>query len=613
MSMDYVEEAPLLGLLRRRFNEDRIYTFASNMLLSINPYKPIPGLLDTMELDVSEGVVVKMPTPHVYTVASRSYADMLRTQRGQSVLMSGESGAGKTEASKLVVRYLVSSPAVLSRCKASMGYGGKGAQFSSQLEESVIRSVPLLEAFGNAQTVNNINSSRFGKLLTLHYSGEGAVLGAATTTFLLEKSRLVQHSAGERNFHVFYRLVKDADAALRGRLRLTQNPGDYAYLTALEDGARGRIAPLLDADAGTGGLPALLAQLSSIGIGDDDLAAVWDVLAGILHLGNVEFVAKGAALGGHTGDSALRRPNMIVKSAGGEASIKPDAKSTAALEAVSHLWKVPLPLLTLALTERTMSAGKRKSVSSIPLTPQQAIDARNGLAKAVYERLFTWLVGKVNAATHAPDPSTLPPPVATGSYFANAATAAAAASKLFEAPPPKPPKPPKEKPAPPVAAPRAERGPPKVTEIYTKVTGAKAVSFVSREMIGLRPKFVVPQEDEYDVSSDEEPEDDSVAPPLPPSSPFIAILDIFGFEVLQNNGFEQLCINFANEALQQFFIQSVFVTETREYMKQGLSGWQSVPFKDNQENIDIILRKPVGLLSYLDQQVVLGERYVVVA
>ena len=447
MSMDYLEEGPLLGLLRRRFTSDFIYTFSSNMLLSVNPYKTIPGLLTDMSVaDSSTGAgdVVKFPTPHVFTVAARSYTDMLRTQRGQSVLMSGESGAGKTEASKLVVKYLVSSPQVLARSKVAMGYGGKGSEFSSALEQSVVRSVPLLEAFGNAKTINNINSSRFGKYLQIHYSAEGAVLGAATTTFLLEKSRLTQHSPGERNFHVFYRLVNDAVASERSRLKLAPSPSDYKLLQANDDGAisasvsrsaRGGAGssllsqPALDPDEGTGGLPALIEQLNSIGIAGDELEELFAVIAGILHLGNVEFVDSAGAA-------------AHAKTSGGEATLSKSPESVAALQTVSDLWQIPLPLLTLALTERTMSAGRRKSISSIPLTRQQAIDSRNGLIKAVYERLFHWLVSRVNQATHAPDPTTLPARE-PGSYFERAAVAAVAATKLFE---PKPPKPPKVKP-----------------------------------------------------------------------------------------------------------------------------------------------------------------------
>jgi hypothetical protein len=223
--MDSLEEGPMLNLLRRRFAADKMYTFCSNMVLSINPYKTIPGLYDNLSAPPLTEAVPQ--PPHLYTIAGRGYRGMLRTKQSQSILMSGESGAGKTEASKLVVRYLVRSEEVQMRSRKASG--GLGAEHSLRLEEAVVRSVPLLESFGNAQTINNINSSRFGKLLKLHYTDAGAVLGATTATFLLEKSRFVQQSAGERNFHIMYMLC-ELPAAKREQLKLDSDPSTYHYL-----------------------------------------------------------------------------------------------------------------------------------------------------------------------------------------------------------------------------------------------------------------------------------------------------------------------------------------------------------------------------------------------
>ena len=287
--MDHLEEAPLLDLLRRRFHADKIYTFSSNMVVSVNPYKAIPGLYD--DLSMPPPVETAPQPPHLYTIAGRGYRDMVRTGASQSILMSGESGAGKTEATKLVVRYLITSQEVQARSRKGAG-GGLGLEHGRAIEEAVVRSVPLLEAFGNARTINNVNSSRFGKFLKIVYSSSGAVQGALSSTFLLEKSRVVKQCTGERNFHVFYLLCAQASAAERAALKLDADPAKYHFLN---QGGRG----ITSADQ-PDGLDTIRSGLVAMGMTVEEVADVFRLLAGILHLGNVEY--DSSEVGGGTGE-----------------------------------------------------------------------------------------------------------------------------------------------------------------------------------------------------------------------------------------------------------------------------------------------------------------------
>jgi myosin heavy subunit len=404
--MDHLEEAPLLDLLRRRFRADKIYTFSSNMVVSVNPYKPIAGLYDDLSAPPSTSAVP--PPPHLYTIAGRGYRDMLSSGNSQSILMSGESGAGKTEATKLVVRYLITSQEVQTRSRKGAG-GGRGAEHARVVEEAVVCSVPLLEAFGNARTINNVNSSRFGKFLKIVYSSAGAVQGALSSTFLLEKSRVVKQCTGERNFHAFYLLCTQANDTERAALQLSADPSTYHFLN---QGGAG----IVTADQ-PDGLAAIRSGLAAVGLSAAEIADVFKLLAGVLHLGNVQYDSSEVGAGSAAGTS------YAVRSAGGEASISASPASSAALHATMTLLGLPEAVLRFALTQRTMYAGKRKSMSTIPLTQQQAVDSRNALAKAIYERLFLYLVHRVNQATNPSADS--PAVVASGVEVATAAGAAA--------------------------------------------------------------------------------------------------------------------------------------------------------------------------------------------
>ena len=195
-SLVNLSDATLLANTRERFLEDRIYTFTGSIVTSVNPCKPLPHLYDAAAMEAARDAHSKEPSPHIFHTAEAAYATLVSGGRDQSIVVSGISGAGKTEAVKYIMRYL---------CWRSGGGG-----MAAPLAELVMQSNPLFEALGNATTVNNPNSSRFGKFIRLRFDEGGCVAGALIDTYLLEKSRLAAQQPNERNFHIFYQLLAGA-------------------------------------------------------------------------------------------------------------------------------------------------------------------------------------------------------------------------------------------------------------------------------------------------------------------------------------------------------------------------------------------------------------------
>ncbi|TMW63387.1 hypothetical protein Poli38472_002328 [Pythium oligandrum] len=465
--MDNLHQAPLLDLLRRRYLEDLIYTYTGDILISINPYKNIPMLYNFPELD-SIGKL-ENPVPHVYSTAHGAYHAMTKDGKNQSILVSGESGAGKTEASKYIMRYLANI-SVIGK-KAPKGAESKPAGGSS-VEQCVLQSNPILEAFGNAKTIRNDNSSRFGKFIKIFYHRDGTISGATTSHFLLEKSRIVGCGESERNYHIFYQLCAGLSAAEKEALKL-KNAGDYFYLNQGNCIQCPEINDKKD-------FKELVEAMSTIGIDADLQKTIFSLVAAVLHLGNLEFTENPKL------ESQIARPDDVSN--------------------LAELMQVKTSELEFALTKRTMSAGARGSVAEIALSAVESVKSRNGLAKDIFSKLFDWLVTQINAST-----STITQAGASGG-----------------------------------------------------MNGAG-------------------------------------------TERFIGILDIFGFESLQFNSFEQLCINYTNEMLQQQFNQHVFVYEQEVYVEEGID-FSRLAFQDNGPCLDLIDKKPMGILPLLDEQAMLGRR-----
>ncbi|CAH0715296.1 unnamed protein product, partial [Brenthis ino] len=439
---DYRSEAAFIDNLRKRFSENIIYTYIGNVLISVNPYKNLPIYTEDKTKLYFKKAFFEAP-PHVFAIADNAYRSLVYEHREQCILISGESGSGKTEASKKVLEYIAARTNHLHNVES--------------VKDKLLQSNPLLEAFGNAKTHRNDNSSRFGKYMDIQFNYEGAPEGGHIWNYLLEKSRVVSQMSGERNFHIFYQLLAGGDQELLNQLKLQGRPEVYKYTINSESQVSQKLS---DAEQ----FRTVQEAMKIIEIGSDEQKAIFDIVASILHLGNVKFVQndKGYA-----------------------EILNHDANS----QNVAELLKVNTSKLREALISRTIEA--RGDVVTTPLDLDQAKYARDALAKAIYDKHFSWLVSRLNSS--------------------------------------------------------------------------------------LAPK-------EKD-----------------PRSSVIGILDIYGFEIFPKNSFEQFCINFCNEKLQQLFIQLTLKSEQEEYLREGIE-WEPVEYFNNIVICDLIEQRHRGIISILDDE-----------
>ncbi|KHF99826.1 Unconventional myosin-Va [Gossypium arboreum] len=468
MQLSYLNEPSVLYNLQYRYNQDMIYTKAGPVLVAVNPFKEVP-LYGNDYIQAYKNKSIE--SPHVYAIADTAIREMSRDEVNQSIIISGESGAGKTETAKIAMQYL-----------AALG-GGSG------IEYEILKTNPILEAFGNAKTLRNDNSSRFGKLIEIHFSETGKISGAKIQTFLLEKSRVVQCAEGERSYHIFYQLCAGAPSALKEKLNL-KNVGEYNYL---KQGNCYSISGVDDSEQ----FRIVKEALDVVHVSKEDQESVFAMLAAVLWLGNVSF-------------TILDNENHV-EAVADETNIRLDAKkmvvafasclfflfsaadvlsciSFFSLINVAKLIGCDIADLNLALSTRKMRVGNDNIVQKLTLS--QAIVTRDALAKSIYACLFEWLVDQIN----------------------------------------------------------------KSLAVGKRRTGRS-----------------------------------------------ISILDIYGFESFDRNSFEQFCINYANERLQQHFNRHLFKLEQEEYIQDGID-WAKVDFDDNQDCLNLFEKKPLGLLSLLDEE-----------
>ncbi|XP_017908371.1 PREDICTED: unconventional myosin-VI isoform X2 [Capra hircus] len=469
-SLMYLNEATLLHNIKVRYSKDRIYTYVANILIAVNPYFDIPKIYSSDTIKSYQGRSLGTMPPHVFAIADKAFRDMKVLKMSQSIIVSGESGAGKTENTKFVLRYLTES------------YGT-----GQDIDDRIVEANPLLEAFGNAKTVRNNNSSRFGKFVEIHFNEKSSVVGGFVSHYLLEKSRICVQGKEERNYHIFYRLCAGASEDIRERLHLS-SPDNFRYLNrgctryfanketdkqilqnrkTPEHLKAGSLKdPLLDDH---GDFIRMCTAMKKIGLDDEEKLDLFRVVAGVLHLGNIDFEEAGSTSGG--------------------CNLK--NKSTQSLEYCAELLGLDQDDLRVSLTTRVMlttAGGTKGTVIKVPLKVEQANNARDALAKTVYSHLFDHVVNRVNQCF----------PFETSSYF-------------------------------------------------------------------------------------------------------IGVLDIAGFEYFEHNSFEQFCINYCNEKLQQFFNERILKEEQELYQKEGL-GVNEVHYVDNQDCIDLIEAKLVGILDILDEE-----------
>ncbi|CAM9398169.1 unnamed protein product [Pylaiella littoralis] len=379
VKMDILTVGSVLHNLRTRYANQDIYTSVGSILAAINPYVLIPSLYDEdcMTLYANMATDAGAP-PHPYELMELAYRGLITDNRSQSVLISGESGAGKTETTKYLLSYLSYRSSTMEKQRreavpnidqAMQRRNSIGGKFS--VEDSVVMSNPVMEAFANAKTTRNHNSSRFGKYIQVTLHSSGVVTGGRVTTYLLEKTRVARQLEGERSYHVFYQLCEGAGEEMRERLGLKQ-ASEFRSLV-------GGNCVEIDSMDDTEGFAVTSRCMESIGLGPDKQEGVFRVVAAVLHLLNVEF-------------DTVDIPGQDV---GSKVSARGEGSS---LEWASKLLGVKPDQLENALVARFISPGGFGSSNfvAMPSSPLVAASARDAVAKALYSSLFDWLVEKIN-------------------------------------------------------------------------------------------------------------------------------------------------------------------------------------------------------------------------
>uniref|UniRef100_A0A8C5JTS4 Myosin VA n=1 Tax=Junco hyemalis TaxID=40217 RepID=A0A8C5JTS4_JUNHY len=437
-ALSYLHEPAVLHNLKVRFIDSKlIYTYCGIVLVAINPYEQLPIYGEDI-INAYSGQNMGDMDPHIFAVAEEAYKQMARDERNQSIIVSGESGAGKTVSAKYAMRYFATV---------------SGSASEANVEEKVLASNPIMESIGNAKTTRNDNSSRFGKYIEIGFDKRYRIIGANMRTYLLEKSRVVFQAEEERNYHIFYQLCASAALPEFKTLRL----GNANYFHYTKQGG----SPVIDGVDDAKEMVNTRQACTLLGISDSYQMGIFRILAGILHLGNVEFASRDS-------DSCTVPPKH-----------EP-------LTIFCDLMGVEYEEMAHWLCHRKLATATETYIK--PISKLHAINARDALAKHIYANLFNWIVDHVNKALHA------------------------------------------------------------------------AVKQHS----------------------------------------FIGVLDIYGFETFEINSFEQFCINYANEKLQQQFNMHVFKLEQEEYMKEQIP-WTLIDFYDNQPCINLIEAK-MGVLDLLDEE-----------
>uniref|UniRef100_A0A665X1C5 Myosin VAa n=1 Tax=Echeneis naucrates TaxID=173247 RepID=A0A665X1C5_ECHNA len=437
-ALSYLHEPAVLHNLKVRFIDSKlIYTYCGIVLVAINPYETLP-IYGSDIINAYSGQNMGDMDPHIFAVAEEAYKQMARDERNQSIIVSGESGAGKTVSAKYAMRYFATV---------------SGSASEANVEEKVLASNPIMEAIGNAKTTRNDNSSRFGKYIEIGFDTRYRIIGANMRTYLLEKSRVVFQADEERNYHIFYQLCASSHLPEFKNLKLS-SANDFLYTR------QGR-SPVIDGVDDTKELCTTRHAFTLLGINESYQMGLFQVLAAILHLGNVEIKDRDS-------DSSLIPPN------------------NRHLMAFCELVGVNYQDMSQWLCHRKLKTATETYIK--PLPRLQATNARDALSKHIYAKLFNWIVEHVNKAL---------------------------------------------------------------------ITNIKQHSF-------------------------------------------IGVLDIYGFETFEINSFEQFCINYANEKLQQQFNMHVFKLEQEEYMKEQIP-WTLIDFYDNQPCINLIEAK-MGILDLLDEE-----------